>query len=204
MLEEYNQIHKLDLNIMRSVCKDLREQMDAGRPPLPVSINFSRLDFENADVFEALEQAVSDYNIPKECLHVEITESALTENDSLLKTVVEKLQAAGYQIWLDDFGSGYSSLNVLKDYFFNVMKIDMVFLRNFDGNERAKELIRSIVNLANVMKMSALTEGVETKEQAEFLKQIGCVRLQGFYFGKPMPVEDLLSAIDEGKYRLAA
>ena len=203
VLEEYDLIHLVDLCILKTVCRDLRRFMDEGKPAVPVSINFSRRDFANADIPAELERYTAEYRIPKEYLHVEITESALTDDDKLLKETVDKLQQAGYQIWLDDFGSGYSALNVLKDYHFNVMKLDMVFLRNFEGNERAKALIRSIVDMARVMQMGTLTEGVETKEQAEFLRDAGCIRLQGFYFGKPMPLEEIQEKISAGEYTVS-
>ncbi len=203
VLEEYNQIHKLDLCIMRNVCKDLRDMLDKGMHTVPCSINFSRRDFENTDIYAELEKVVEQYQVPRNALHIEITESALTENDEELKEVTEKLRSAGYEVWLDDFGSGYSSLNVLKDYRFNVMKIDMVFLKNFNGNVRTKVLLQSIVNLANIMEMSTLTEGVETLEQADFLKEIGCKKLQGYYFGKPMALPELLDTVKSGKLKLS-
>ncbi len=93
-------------------------------------------------------------------------------------------------MWLDDFGAGYSSLNVLKDYSFDVLKIDMAFLRNFDSNVKSKTLINSIVQMAELMGMRTLVEGVETEEQAEYLTSIGCEKLQGFYFGKPKPLSE--------------
>ncbi len=203
VLEEYRLVHKLDLAIMRQVICGLRKLLDEGKPCFPVSINFSRLDFSYVNILEELEAAVTKYDVPKELLHVEVTESALTENDNILRDTISSLKKAGYAVWLDDFGSGYSALNVLKDYHFDVMKIDLVFLRNFDGNQRAKDLIKSIVELAGVMEMDTLTEGVETLEQAEFLREIGCTRLQGYYFGKPMPMDELQEKIASGKLKTA-
>ena len=124
-------------------------------------------------------------------IHVELTESALTLNDSSLKTTIQILKNMGIQLWLDDFGSGYSSLNMLKDYSFDVMKIDMVFLRHFGETEKSKTILKSIVSLADSINMETLTEGVEEEEQAQFLSEIGCKRLQGFLFGKAMPKEEL-------------
>ena len=96
----------------------------------------------------------------------------------------------GIQLWLDDFGAGYSSLNVLKDFSFDVLKIDMGFLRNFDSNGKSKTIINSIVHMAELMEMRTLVEGVETEEQAEYLTSIGCEKLQGYFFGKPKPLSD--------------
>ena len=124
----------------------------------------------------------------------------LTDNMNLLKDAMEKFHELGFAIWLDDFGSGYSSLNVLKDYRFDVLKIDMKFLSAFEENPKSKDIIQCVVDLANKVGMKTLTEGVETKEQAEFLNAVGCGRLQGYLFGKPIPVTELDKAINEGKY----
>ncbi|MCR5491313.1 MAG: bifunctional diguanylate cyclase/phosphodiesterase [Bacilli bacterium] len=191
VLEEARLIHKLDRAILRAVCRDLRERLDANLPVVPVSINFSRLDFELMDAVEELKACVAEYNIPKELLHVEITESALVNDLGLLTNAVKKLKAEGFALWLDDFGSGYSSLNVLKDYSFDVLKIDMKFLVDFENNEKSKSLIESIINMAEHIGMLTLCEGVESKVEADFLSKIGCGRLQGYLYGKPLPKEEL-------------
>ena len=177
--------------------------MDAGLPVVPVSINFSRLDFQLMDAIGFLEGLIKKYNIPKDFIHVEVTESALMEDENLLKKSVSSLKEKGYAVWLDDFGSGYSSLNVLKDYNFDVVKIDMVFLKGFEKNEKSKVLIKSIIELAKLLKMRTLTEGVETKEHVDFLKEAGCERLQGYYFGKPMSYDDFMAKIDSGEFKVA-
>ena len=192
-LENTKLIHKVDAHIIKCVCRDIRKTLDAGLPALPVSINFSRLDFELMDAVGHLEEMMKVYDIPKEMIHVEITESALTENVELLHENVMRLKKAGYALWLDDFGSGYSSLNVLKDFPFDVMKIDMVFLKNFSQNEKAKPLIESVIAMANKMGMRTLAEGVETEDQKEFLKKVKCERLQGFYYGQAKSYEDTIA-----------
>ncbi len=204
VLEECRQIHKLDRCIHETVCRTLREAMDAGKPAFPVSLNFSRLDFELMDVVGELEALVEKYRIPRDYLHVEITESALSDDTELLKKTMDILHEKGYTIWLDDFGSGYSSMNVLKDFDFDLLKIDMVFLKNFEGNQNSRKIIKSILELAKSLDMKTLTEGVETKDAVDFLHDAGCGRLQGYFYGKPMPYEDVLAAIDEGKFKLSA
>ena len=174
----------------------MRASLDAGKPVVPVSLNFSRLDFELMDAVGELEAIVKRYNIPKEYIHVEVTESALTDNFELINNAMNRIKDLGYALWLDDFGSGYSSLNVLKDYQFDVIKLDMRFLTNLEDNEKSKILIDCIIKMANRINMLTLTEGVETKLQAEFLKRVGCDRLQGYLFGKPIPKEDLYGRID--------
>jgi len=190
-LEEYRLIHRLDRAVLEQVCADIHEGLAMGDRVVPVSVNFSRLDFELSDIKILLDELTQAYEVPTQYLHIEITESALTANDENLKTTVQQLKDNGFQLWLDDFGSGYSSLNVLKDYTFDVMKIDMVFLQHFGENEKSKAILNSIVTMANLIDMETLTEGVETEEQAEFLKEIGCKRLQGYLFGKPMTLKDL-------------
>ena len=198
VLEEYRLIHKLDRCIFESVCRDLREAMDAGKPVVPVSLNFSRLDFELMDAVQELEDLVTKYGVPKDLIHVEVTESALTDNFTKLNEAMNRIKELGYALWLDDFGSGYSSLNVLKDYQFDVIKLDMRFLTNLESNEKSRTLIDCIVNMASRINMLTLTEGVETEAQAEFLNKIGCDRLQGYLFGKPIARNDLYKRIDEG------
>lgn len=190
-LEESREIDKLDRCIIEQVCRDLRADLDAGRDVVPISLNFSRLDFELYDVPEFLEQTASKYQIPSELLDVEITESALSEQTRELQQNMSTLRDGHFSLWLDDFGSGYSSLNVLKDFRFNVLKIDMAFLRGFPQNKKSAPILSSVVQLAKELDMVTLCEGVETQEQFEFLHSIGCDRAQGYYFGKPSPTKDL-------------
>ena len=199
VLEEYRLIHKLDRAIFECACRDLRASLDAGRPVVPVSLNFSRLDFELMDAVGELDGLVKKYGLEKDLIHVEVTESALTDNFTKLNEAINKIKELGYSLWLDDFGSGYSSLNVLKDYQFDVIKIDMRFLSNLENNEKARTLIDCIIQMANRIHMLTLTEGVETKVQADFLNKIGCTRLQGYLFGKPIPKDTLYERIDKGE-----
>jgi len=203
VLEEYHLIHKLDLCVAEQVCKCLAESKSIGRKAVPVSLNFSRRDFESCDMVEELLKISGKYGVAHHLLDVEITESALTDHPELLTDAMKRFKENGFKIWLDDFGSGYSSLNVLKDFQFDVLKIDMVFLAGFEDNEKTKPIISKVVQLANEINTLALTEGVETDEQREFLKSIGCERAQGYYFGKPMRREDLLGFIEEGKLEVS-
>ena len=201
-LEDSRLIHKLDKHIIDYVCKSMREALDEGREIVPVSINFSRLDFEFMDVKAVLNEIVEKYDIDKKFIHVEITESALADNVEFLNSTIQDLKESGYAIWLDDFGSGYSSLNVLKDFNFDVIKIDMKFLSNFDKNEKSKEILDCIIQLAQRLGMKTLTEGVETQEEAQFLDEIGCGRLQGYLFGKPLERTEFEDRIAEGNLNI--
>ncbi|MBR1739995.1 MAG: EAL domain-containing protein [Ruminococcus sp.] len=192
ILEEYRQIHKLDLCMVEQVCKDYRDAYDAKQDFVPISLNFSRLDFELCDIVTELERLTGDYGVPKEYIDVEVTESALTDTQDLLNKALERLRGLGYKVWLDDFGSGYSSLNVLKDYRFDVLKIDMKFLTGFSDNEKTRPILENIVGLTKQLGMVSLTEGVETREQFEFLRSIGCDRAQGYLFSRPVPKDELI------------
>ena len=203
VLEECRQIHKLDRCVDETVCRQMRESMDAGKPVFPVSLNFSRLDFELMDAVKELEALVEKYQIPRHYLHIEITESALSENDEMLRAAIELLHDKGYALWLDDFGSGYSSLNVLKDYSFDLLKIDMGFLKDFGKNPNSKHIIKNIIDLAASLDMKTLAEGVETEDAVEFLRDVGCGRIQGYFYGRPMPYEEVLEKIESGEYMLA-
>lgn len=202
-LEEGRQIHKLDLCIYEQVCKRIRDSIDNGLPVLATSLNFSRLDFELMDAVGELEALVEKYRVPKEYLHVEITESAVTEDVEGLQRAMKRLHDGGFAIWLDDFGSGYSSMNVLKDFDFDLLKIDMEFLKNFHNNQNSRKIISSIINLANSLNMMTLSEGVETEEAVDFLREAGCGRLQGYFYGKPMRYEELLEKINDGSLKLS-
>ena len=203
VLEECRQIHKLDKCVYETVCKKMRECLDNDLPVFPTSLNFSRLDFELMDAVGELEKLVEKYQIPRKYLHVEITESALSSDVEGLQKSMRILREKGYSIWLDDFGSGYSSMNVLKDYKFDLLKIDMVFLKNFTGNDNAHKIIKSILDLAKDLGMMTLTEGVETQEAVDFLQSAGCGRLQGYFYGKPMTYDEICEKLKDGTYRLA-
>ena len=185
-LEQAHQIHRLDVFVLNEICQMLRRRLDENLPVLPVSFNLSRLDFSLLDVFAVIEEALTRYDLPRDLLHVEVTESAMAKDPGPIRQTMDRLRAAGYEVWLDDFGSGYSSLNILKDCTVDLIKLDMGFLRNF--TEKSRQIIASTIDMAKRLGIKTLTEGVETKEQADFLASIGCGRLQGYYFGKPQPL----------------
>jgi EAL domain-containing protein (putative c-di-GMP-specific phosphodiesterase class I) len=134
-------------------------------------------------------------DISRDMIRIEITESVSDDDAAVLNLGIEKFRAMGYQVWMDDFGSGYSSLNVLKDYNFDTIKFDMKFLNGFDINksEKAKYIISSNLSMARLMGMQALAEGVETSEQLEYLQSIGFDKAQGYYFGRPMKLDEIFT-----------
>jgi len=202
-LEKAHLVYKLDLAMLKNACKHIKSSIDNKRKPIEVSINFSRNDFVMVDIVDEIDRVVNEYKIPKHLLHIEITESALNEDAERLQKDIERLHKLGYQVWLDDFGSGYSSFNVLKDFSFDMVKLDMEFLSSFNENPKSKTIINSVVKMANAIGLETLCEGVETKEQSSFLASIGVDRLQGYLYGKPMPCGDLKAKIDNKEFKVA-
>ena len=197
-LEQRHLIHKHDIHIARCVCRDLRAAINKGLPVVPVSINLSRLDLQLCDIFSEIEDVVQTYDIDRELLDIEVTESTLNKSNEFFRPHMDRFRKAGYEIWMDDFGSGYSSLNLLKDYEFDVLKIDMAFLRGLESNAHSKEIISSIVDMAKRIGIRTLAEGVETEAQFRFLKTIGCEMVQGYLFSKPAPDSLELLGRDRG------
>lgn len=194
-LEDSGQIHKLDSFIVEKVCSDISERLEKNLDTVSASVNFSKLDFENADMLRVVENAVAKYNIPRDYIHVEITESMIVSDAILMKKVIDGFRNAGFEVWMDDFGSGYSSLNHLKDYEFDTIKMDMEFLASF--TDKSKAIMTSAITMAKDIGILTLAEGVENEEQVEFLNSIGCGKLQGYYYGKPQPIEDFFDHIAE-------
>lgn len=194
-LEEERCIHKLDSYVVNKVCEGIGKRIENGIPTVPVSVNFSRLDFQLCDMLSVVETAVEKYGIPKQYIHIEITESMISSNEEFMERVINDFAGAGYEIWMDDFGSGYSSLTVLKDFRFDTLKMDMKFLAPL--TVKSKSIIKSVVNMAKDIGMKTLAEGVETKEQLDFLRDIGCGMIQGYYYGRPEPIEDVYIHLKE-------
>lgn len=194
-LEHFHLIHLIDEFVVKKVCQDYRMMADRGEALVPISVNISRLDFEICNVYKLLSDFCEIYEVPKNMIDVEITESAFTDNTGLIKEEANHIRSEGYEIWIDDFGSGYSSLTTLADYQFDVLKLDMVFLRSIDHNPKTKTLMSHIIQTALELGVSPLCEGVETEDHYKFLQEVGCERAQGYYFGKPMPLEELLDTM---------
>ena len=201
-LEEYHQIHRLDMYVVDRVCRDIIEVKNTRRKLIPISLNFSRMDFDSLNLAEEVGSCLKKYGIDKSAIHIEITESTLSEDDDKLKEELKSFRSQGYALWLDDFGSGYSGLNVLKEYDFDLIKIDMKFLSNFEGNQKARTILQNVIKLAKDLGMQTLTEGVETNEACDFLRENGCEKLQGYLFGKPMSKIEFQVKIDEGIYTI--
>lgn len=190
VLENAHLIHKLDIYMIEQVCRDLRDDIDYGLAVEPVSVNLSRLDFELCDIKTEVDKCREKYNIPVNLINIEITESAISSGEEFLIEQIGVFRKSGYQVWMDDFGAGYSSFSNLRKYEFDTLKIDMNFLRDFDSNKKTKVILATIVNMAKELGIHTLAEGVETRDQFDFLRRIGCEKIQGYLFSKPKAAED--------------
>ena len=201
VLEKNGFIADLDKLVWKKVCEWLRQWMDRGYQPVPISINVSRIDIFSMDVPDYLAKLLETYRLGPSNLKVEITESAYAENDDKIVDTVKRLQELGFLVMMDDFGSGYSSLNMLKSVSVDVIKIDMKFL-DFDGQEDGKaiSILETVVNMCRQMGLPIVVEGVETKMQEEFLHGMGCHYTQGYYYYKPLPIAEFEKLVsDENK-----
>lgn len=190
LFERNGFITKLDQYVWDRSCAILKSWDDKGYPPISVSVNVSRADIYNADLADLLTRTVEKYGLESSRLHLEITESAYTEDPKQIIDTVNRLRELGFVIEMDDFGSGYSSLNMLNEMPINVLKLDMKFIQSETAKTNTRGILQFIINLARWLSLSVVAEGVETKEQLERLREVGCDYVQGYYFGRPMPSRD--------------
>lgn len=195
VLENNGLSFKLDMAIARRAAHNLRALIDEGKQVVPISLNFSRYDFSLGDPVRGIEGILKEFDMPSDLFFVEITESAVIKDYALMRSMIERFNEIGIEVWMDDYGSGYSSLNVLKDFNFSEIKIDMEFLRKL--NKRSQIIISQTIIMAKKLGIHTLAEGVETQEQFEFLKQIGCEKIQGYLFGAPMSFADIDRYLDK-------
>lgn len=190
IFEKNDFITKLDYYVFRSVCRFLRKCMDKKLPLIPVSVNFSKLDIFEPDFVESIEAMRKEYDIPVKYLRLEITETAIAGDTERTNEVIQKLHDHGYVVEMDDFGSGYSSLNVLKDIKLDIIKMDMKFLEKESEGNRGGTILSSVVRMAKWLNLPVIAEGVETVQQADFLRSIGCDCIQGYLYSRPLTEEN--------------
>ncbi|MEG7531620.1 MAG: EAL domain-containing protein, partial [Hungatella sp.] len=183
-------ITKLDYYVWEQACRCLHEWILQGIKPYPISVNVSRVDLYNPKLVETFLELVDRYEIEPRLLNLELTESAYTDNPIAMKKMMERLQEHGFLIMMDDFGSGYSSLSLLKDILVDVLKIDMQFLSKTEIPGRGENIIASVIRMAKWLNIPVIAEGAESGDQVDFLRSVGCDFVQGYYFARPMPVSD--------------
>ncbi|MGN0650503.1 MAG: putative bifunctional diguanylate cyclase/phosphodiesterase [Oscillospiraceae bacterium] len=198
IFERTGLVCELDMYIWELACRKLAEWKKEGRTNYHISVNISPKDFYFTDIFDTFTGLVERYEISPENLRLEITETAMMSDFQSQLALIERLREYGFKIEMDDFGSGYSSLNMLKDISVDTLKIDMAFLRQTENNERSRAILRAIIMLSKQLGIEVITEGVETLEQVEYLTEFGSDVFQGYYFARPMPVEEF-----ENKYLYA-
>ena len=162
---------------------------------LPLSVNVSRMDLYNSSLIDFIIEKLIDYDISKKNLYLEITESAYMDDSAQLIEIINSLRAEGFKIEMDDFGTGYSSLNMLADVPVDVLKMDMRFVQNLNSSEKQETMIRLIMDIAKYLKMEVVAEGVEDKEQVDFLRSVGCDVIQGYYFSKPLAEKEFVDHV---------
>ncbi len=193
VFEKNGFITELDMYMLRNVCRIQKQWLDKGYLPLPLSVNISRVHFTNPHLAETIRDTVDEYEVPHELIELELSESAFLQNKQMLIDTVIALREEGFMVSMDDFGAGYSSLNALKDIPLDIVKLDGELFRITDEVERGQTVIRNTISMAKDLHMKVVAECIETREQVEFLCTVGCDIIQGYYYAKPMPVEQFES-----------
>lgn len=187
IFEDNGFILKLDMYMFENTCRFIRESIQNGRVPVPVSVNFSRLHLASADFIDNLCEIADRYEVPHHLLEIELTETAILDNEGILFETLNHLHEHGFTFSMDDFGTGYSSLGLLKNIPVDVIKIDRGFFVSADNKERTKHVLQSVIEMAKRLGIKTVAEGVETKEHIDLLRGLGCDVVQGYYYAKPMP-----------------
>ena len=192
-------IIRLDYYVWDQVCQFIKNNLAHRGDSEVISVNVSRVNLYNPDFLESLVNLVEKYKIPPKYLNLELTESAFSDDARMIQNAVDYLHKAGFTILMDDFGSGYSSLNVLKDIDIDVLKIDMRFLSKGSSEERGEKILEAVIKMAKSLDMLVIAEGVEEEKQVNMLKRLGCDYIQGYYFAKPMPKKDYVKLLQKSR-----
>ncbi len=196
IIEENGFIRKVDYYIWEKACRFIKKCETAGIKPCPISVNVSRVHLRDNECIQVLSDMIARNEIPKNLLELEITESADNQQVSMKAF---QLKDAGFTLLMDDFGSGYSSLNILLETPFDVIKLDKKFMENMMVSGKGKLILEQVVSMANKLDLGLLAEGVETKEQVDLLQHIGCDQVQGYYYAKPMPEDEFYALLEKQK-----
>lgn len=190
VLENSGKILELDWYVMRYVFGKIRQWLDEGKEPKRVSINLSKLHFYYDNLVTDIIKEFDSYNISPEYVEFEVTESVFFEEAQLIINKIEKLRERGFRVSVDDFGAGYSSLNLIGILPVDIIKLDKGFIKNSLGNKKGKNIIKGLISILNEIDMEIVCEGIETKEEEKIVYEFGCDSMQGFLYDKPIPVED--------------
>ncbi|NKN86415.1 EAL domain-containing protein [Clostridioides difficile] len=193
--EKSKLILKIGRFVFERVCNDLYEWKKQGKKIVPVSVNLSRVELYQPDIVKFINKTIKMYNLSSDFIEIEITETVAINELNILKNVLNELRTYGFSISMDDFGTGYSSISCLRDMPIDILKLDKSFLGGIEHDERSRNIAKSIVSLAKSLDLVVIIEGVESKEQAELMKQFGCDLVQGFYFARPMLAKNFLDLL---------
>lgn len=186
VFEQNGFISKLDEYVWEEVVKNVHDCIEKGHTPIPISMNISRIDFERKDLADHIIKLVDSFNVPHKYIHLEITESAYSDNPSKIAQDIEILHHAGFAIELDDFGTGYSTLSALSEISFDILKLDMSLVKGMEQPKK-KMILSHVIDMASSIEIQTVAEGCETEDQAQELKKLGATYIQGFYYSKPLP-----------------
>ncbi len=198
VLEDAMIAYKLDLCVLEQTLKKMQHMADVGLFVVSASINLSRSDFETCDIVEEVRARVDESGISRSKVNIEITETAIGRDFEFMSEQIDRLHALGFQVWMDDFGSEYSSLDYLQRLQFDLIKLDMRFMQQFDSGDKSRIILTELVRMAFGLGIDTVAEGVETQEQVDFLREIGCSQLQGYYFTKPLSLDAVLKRYEDG------
>ena len=199
-LEDAKVLYKLDLFVIETALAEIRERKAAGLFIVPISVNLSWSDFTRCDMVTEISERMARYGVPRHMLNVEITESVVGRHPEYMRLQVERFHKAGINVWMDDFGSGYSSLEFLQSFDFDLIKFDTEFIRDLYTGKKSRIIMTQLIQMALKIGIDTIAEGVETPEQESFLREIGVDKIQGFYYSNPVPLTEILRryANDEG------
>ncbi len=199
LFERNGLISRLDEYVWEKTCAHIRDWREKTGKLLPISVNISRLDIYDSNLRKKISDLAGKYSLPPSALKLELTESAYADNPEQLISVTRSLQAEGFTVEMDDFGAGYSSLNILKDVSVDILKLDIRFLAQTENDSRGGNILCSVIRMAHWLKMPIIAEGVETKANADYLKSLGCTYMQGFYFSRPLPESEFCRMLLNGR-----
>lgn len=199
-LENEQLIYKLSLHVVRQALRDLARMSELGLPLVPISVNLSRNDFFACDMVAEISKLVEESGLSPRLLCIEITESAAAQSQDLLSNAVDRFHEHGFSVWMDDFGSEYSTLNILEELDFDLVKLDMRFMRNFTSQSRSAVIVSSVIEMCTRLGMETLVEGVEEEEHVTRLGELGAKKLQGFFFSRPLPFGEVITLVQEREW----
>ena len=193
-------VRRIDFFVLNNVCKQIKQWIDEGIEPVKISINFSKLHFEKDDVAKRILHIINKWEVPHNLIEIEFTETSYTDKEEKLRTTLDILRRGNISSSIDDFGSGYSSLSMLQNLDFDIIKLDKSLIDTLISQEKSLKVVKNIVRMAKDLNMSVLAEGVESKIEHDILRDLNCDMIQGFLYDKPLSTEDFEKRLINKEY----